>query len=380
MSLNIIMASKRFVVGLPNEVMHGEKRVILLPEAVSRLSSDAFDVRVEYGYGSQLGLSDDDYTRAGAILCRQAEAWQQADIVLKYKAPVSEEFRFFRPGLTVAALMHAEGDPELTEALVKAKMSAYAYEFFEDDDGRFPLGVANGTIAGVQAALYGVHYMQSHLGGLGKLPLPKWCGADPVKCVVIGSGNVGRAAAETLIGVGACVTMLCSSEISSAQTKAYFDGLGKNINVQVNSLDVLTRLAPTTDILIGAILISTFDTPAMVSAEIIRSMQPGSVVVDATAGYGGGYMPTFDKMTSLAEPVMVRYGVLHCKIDNLPAAVPLSAVQVANKIYAPHIHRLVEGMRSGQPQSIYTKGLIVNQGVIVHSELSRHVVNWGRFG
>lgn len=374
------MTSKQFVVGLPKEVLLGEKRVILLPESVARLSADAFDVRVEQGYGDKLGISDNNYVRAGGALCTQVDAWQEADIVLKYKAPIPEEFKYFRPGLTVAALMHAEGDPELTEALVKAKMSAYAYEFFEDDDGRFPLGVANGAIAGVQAALYGIHHLQSHLGGLGKLPLPEWCGADPVRCIVIGSGNVGRAAAETLIGVGARVTILCSSEASSAQAKAYFESRYKEIDVQVNSPESLAQLAPTADILIGAILISTFDTPAMVSAAIIRSMQPGSVVIDATAGYGGGYMPTFDRMTSLAEPVMTKFGVLHCKIDNLPAAAPLSAVQVANKIYTPHLHKLVGGLRGGQPHSTYTKGLIVSHGVIAHPELSRHAVSWGSFG
>ncbi|AXF24424.1 hypothetical protein CUJ89_29450 [Burkholderia pyrrocinia] len=360
------------IVGVPKEVRGGERRVILLPRTVRLLVDRGWHVVVERGAGHGIGIDDLAYEEAGARVSDAEAVWTSSDIVLKYKAPVPDEFRFFRPGLVLAGILHAEGDPELTKALLDSRVTAYSYEFFQTEDGGFPLAVAGGRIAGRMAALYGIWLLQSHHGGVGKLPGLTGEGVEPVRCVVIGSGNVGASATDVLRALGCHVTLLTSGVAGLDKARARFGVDQDDLWIDINAPEVLADCVARADLVIGAILVSTFDTPPMMTEEMVRSMRPGAVLVDATAGYGGGYMPSFDRLSELPSPSFVKHGVVHCKIDNYPAAVPTTAVQLVNDIYTPYLMALLDSLRSGEEEPISRRGMVTHAGQIRHPEVLRH--------
>jgi alanine dehydrogenase len=361
-------AVPNLAIGMPKELLPSERRVLMLPSTVAKFSQAGFKVHVERGAGQGVVVLDDAYEQAGAVLSSAQEVWQ-CDAVFKYKAPTASEFRHFRKGLVVAGILHVEGDMPLAEALVASNATAYSYEFFRDSTGRFPLAAGGGRIAGRMAALCAIGLLHSHAGGMGKLPGMESAGAEMVTATVIGSGNVGTAAAVALTSIGCAVTVLTSNERSRLATSLM--GFG-SLNIKVNTPETLSECVRRSDIVIGAILISTYDTPPMVTHEMVRSMRPGSVLLDATAGYGGGYMPTFDRNTSLSQPSFVRDGVVHCKIDNFPAAVPITAVQVVNQLYPRYLIALAKSLAGGEQDPISASGLMIDRGKIVHPELERH--------
>jgi alanine dehydrogenase len=361
-------STRSLTIGMPKEVLPSERRVLMLPPTVARLSQAGFKVHVERSAGDGVQVSDSAYESAGATLSSAEEVWR-SDAVFKYKAPTPAEYRHFREGLVVAGILHVEGDIPLADALVASKATAYSYEFFQDIGGRFPLAAAGGQIAGRMAAIYAIGLLQAHVGGMGKLPGMSSVGADAVTATVIGSGNVGTAAALTLVALGCSVTVLTSTERARIAASVMESG---SLRVSVNSLEGLSECVRQSDIVIGAILVSTYDTPPMVTHEMVRSMRRGSVLVDATAGYGGGYMPTFDRNTSLGQPHFVREGVVHCKIDNFPAAVPITAVQVVNNLYPPYLIALARSLAGHEKDPVSASGLMIDHGQIVHPELIRH--------
>ncbi|MBP0714295.1 hypothetical protein ABXK61_13330 [Burkholderia sola] len=360
------------MVGVPKEVRGGERRVILLPRTVRMLVDRGWNVVVERGAGHGIGIDDRAYEEAGARVNDAEAVWTSSDIVLKYKAPVPDEYRFFRPGLVLAGILHAEGDPELTKALLDSQITAYSYEFFQTADGGFPLAVAGGRIAGRMAALYGIWLLQSHHGGVGKLPGLTGEGVEPVRCVVIGAGNVGASATDALRALGCHVTLLTSGAAGLDKARAQFGVDQDDFRIDINTPELLAGCVMCADLVIGAILVSTFDTPPMMTEEMVRSMRPGAVLVDATAGYGGGYMPSFDRLTGLPSPSFVKDGVVHCKIDNYPAAVPATAVQLVNDIYTPYLMALLDSLRSGEEEPISRRGMVTHAGQIMHPEVLRH--------
>ncbi len=196
-------------IGFPRE-SGSERRTILTPALARQLTSAGFTVTAEPGIGAGVFTGDDEYAAAGACLTGPDEAWS-APLVLRYKSPDPRDLRRLRPGQHVGALFHAEGDPDLLTALRESGATAWSYELLAED-GRFPLGRPGGQIAGIQAVLAGAAALQGP-GGRGVL-LGMAEGAEPASVVVIGSGNVGSAAAETAAALGARVTMLTRCESS----------------------------------------------------------------------------------------------------------------------------------------------------------------------
>ena len=198
-------------IGAPRETARGEVRALLTPATVKYLREQGFVTHAEHGYGEAVGHSDGEYEAAGAVLCDRRCAWD-CPVILKYKAPIPEEFQRFVAGRIVAAIFHAEGDRALTEALVRTGVTAYSFEFFEDDQGDFPLMAAGGAIAGHQAVLFASYHLQRQHGGRGILLSHTGDFASRAQVLVIGSGHVGSAAADIASRMGAEVTVLCSNE------------------------------------------------------------------------------------------------------------------------------------------------------------------------
>ena len=193
------------IVSLLRERRPGELRVLLLPEDAARLCKICW-LQVETGAGLGLGIPDDAYAHAGARIICGEDAWASADLLLKLKAPSVAEVRRIRRCASIAALFHAEGNPDVVAELLARDITAYSFEYFQNDDGSFPLMAATGEIAGRMAVIYAAYHLQSHLDGSG-ISLPACTHAPAAKVAVIGYGNAGRAAAAAALALGAEVTV-----------------------------------------------------------------------------------------------------------------------------------------------------------------------------
>ena len=275
------------------------------------------------------------------------------------------------PRQHIAALFHAEGDVDLLTALQKCGATAWSYEFVTEH-GRFPLGRPGGRIAGIQAVLAGAHALQSP-AGRGVL-LAAVDGADNANVVVIGSGNVGAAAAHTAAVLGANVTVLTRGETSR---RDYLRRAPAGVRVLVNTRKALLACLAEADLVIGAILVSTYDTPPMIDQADLAVMRPGAVIVDATCGYGPGYLPTAGPVQAPGDPPRQVAGILHVKIDVLPALVPVTstAAYVANA--APYLKRLARTALLGVPDPAIEAAQIACAGHLVHPVLIQHARIYG---
>lgn len=351
-------------IGFPRE-SGTERRTILTPALARQLTSARFTVIAEQGIGAGVFTSDAEYATAGACLATPEETWA-APLVLRYKSPDPQELRRLKAGQHVGALFHAEGDPDLLTALLESGATAWSYEFIAED-GRFPLGRPGGRIAGIQSVLAGAAALQAP-GGRGVL-LGLADGAAPASVVIIGTGNVGSAAAEAAAALGARVTMLARCESSRA---AYCGRAPAGAQVLVNTRKVLLECLADADLVIGAILVSTWDTPAMITEDDLRVMRPGAVIVDATCGYGPGYLPTAGPVQASGALPREVAGVLHVKLDMLPALVPVTATSAYVANAAPYLERLARTALQGTQDPAIEAARIATGGRLVHPVTVQH--------
>lgn len=356
------------IVSLLRERRPGERRALLLPHDAARLC-EICDLQVETGTGRGLGIPDSAYARAGARITSTQAAWGSADFLLKLKAPTAGEAQQIRRGASIAALFHAEGTPDVVAVLLAREICAYSFEYFQDDHGAFPLMAATGEIAGQMAVIYAAYHLQSHLDGSG-VSLPACACAPGAQVAVIGYGNAGRAAAKTALALGADVTVYTLHGTPDGDlggwTATRFRRLG-----DPGSIDGLAQA----DVIIGAIRVSTYDTPAIVTAGIVRRMRPGSVIVDVTAGFGPGYIQTSARLTSLETPYYLVGGVKHIKIRTLPLGVHRTAAAQISQTYTPYICRLIASLQEGSPDPAGRRGMIIAGGKILNSQVRRHYEN-----
>lgn len=356
-------------ISILKERRSGEKRVILLPDAARQFAERGFRVLVEDDAGLLAGFENAAYEAAGATIVDCDTAWSESNVVFKYKAPGPEEYRHFRPGLHLASFMHAEGNLAMVEAMRASGMSAYALEFFRTERGDYPVPVSDNEISGKLAVLLAAYHLQSHMGGSGTL-LVDVPGAPRPKVVVIGYGNAGGAAARLAAAMGADVTVFGSRWEG---LRRFMAGMPANVRCALNEPQAFEEAVLEADVVIGAILISTYDTPPMLGDDLVRRMKPGSVIVDVTCGYGQGYMPSFTHLTTYDEPFYVRHGVLHCKIDAMPASVPMTAARATSSNVWRYLLSLAQSACEGMPDATSRNGCVVAQGKVVHPEVERHI-------
>ena len=356
-------------IGLAKEVMVGEKRVLLTPESIAYFVSNGYKVYVENDAGRNAGFDNCEYSRIGATIVSQKEVWELSDIVVKFKAPQKEEYDFLRDKQIIGAFMHAEGNPELLKILCQKKIRAFAFEFFMTEDRIFPMSLIDSEIAGKLAMVYGMYHLQSHLGGAGVLLSPV-IGVPVPKVVVIGYGNAGNAAIRVAEALGLRVSVFGRSP---ERLRKYQATVNTNVKCYVYEPEIFETEIMDADLVIGAIQISTYDTPALLTEQLVKKMKKGSMIIDVTCGYGAGFMPTFDKFTSFNEPVYEKFGVLHCKIDLLPAAVPKTTTQGVSKHITPYLFKWINSFKEGVKDDISFAGMVTDNGFVVHPEVKRHL-------
>jgi alanine dehydrogenase len=358
------------VIGFPRESTPKDRRTLLTPTVARALARAGFTVIAEQAIATGIGCPDAVLRGTGVRFADTSGVWS-APLVLRYKSTDPDDLALLTRRQSIGALFHAEGDPRLLTALTTAGVTAYSYEFLAEA-GRFPLGTPGGQIAGIQSVLLGAQALQSPAGRgvlLGGVP-----GAEPTRVVVIGCGNVGAAAARAAAALGARVTVLVRSEASA---ESYAPGAPYGVHVEVNTPELLTSLLAQADLVIGAILVSTFDTPPMITESDLAAMQAGAVIVDATCGYGEGYLPTAGPVQAPGDPPRVVGGVLHVKLDTLPALVPRTASQAYTANAAPYLVRLAHVALHDVDDPVITSACIARNGALVHPICQQHAAYFG---
>ncbi len=363
----MLLGKKMKKISILKETINGENRVILLPQDIKEFT-EKYQVLVEKNAGINLGYKDEDYISNGAIIASKEECWE-SDFILKYKAPTKEEYKYLNENTHIGAIFHAEGNFDLIKELKEKKVTAYTYEFIETKDGYFPMAYPGGEIAGKMAIMYANFFQQIQYGGAGKA-LFAVRGASRSKIAVIGYGNVGGAAIKLASELGNEVYVFASNINKLKKNSVYLD---ENIHCLESTLENLERVLPEMDVIIGAILISTYDTEPIITKEIFNKLKKGTVVVDVTCGYGSGYIPSIDKYTNLKEPIYISdNGIVCCKIDNLPSAYSKTTTEAYSSNAKEWLLKLVEHDLDNKNLKEIENGKIIDHGSITHHVIKEH--------
>ncbi len=315
------------IIGVPKEIKQQENRVSLLPSAAYQLTKRGHRVLVERGAGVGSGYPDADYEQAGAIMLGEhAAIFAEADLIIKVKEPLPEEYALLRRGQILFTYLHLAANRALTEALAVSGATCIAYETVEINH-RLPLLEPMSEIAGRMSIIMGGYFLAKHQGGAGVL-LGGVPGVLPGKVVVIGGGSSGVNAARMATGLGADVTIL---EVDLERMR-FLDITMHTAHTLFSSEAHLTSLLPTVDLLIGAVLVPGARAPKLITREMLKQMRPGSVLVDIAIDQGG--CAETSRPTTHHDPVYVEEGVTHYCVANMPGAYARTATQaLANTTY-----------------------------------------------
>ena len=345
-------------VGLIKEIKIKESRVGLTPDGVAALISGGHGVFVEHGAGLGSGFSDQTYLDAGASIVGTEQAWAQ-ELIVKVKEPVETEYRYLKQQI-VFTYFHLAGIPKaLTEALLMAKTSAVAYETLEDQNGRLPLLAPMSAVAGNMATQMGGHYLAAYHGGKGVL-LGSVLGRRHGRVLIIGDGVVGQHAARTAVGLGANVTIVGLFPENAARLQRE---ISPDIEFIVSTPEAIADHIRTADLVVGAVLTHGARAPHVVTEAMVRSMQPGSVIVDVSIDQGGCVETAL--ATTHDAPVYQKHGVLHYCVANMPGAYPRTSTLALTDATLPYVLMLADrGVAALQQHAGLIKALNTHQGYI----------------
>lgn len=323
------------IIGVPKEIKDHETRVGCVPSMAAALVEHGHRVLVQTQAGVGSSITDQEYAEAGAtILGTAAEVWDRADLVVKVKEPQPSEYQFFRPGLILFTYLHLAPLPELTEALVEARVSAVAYETIREKDGSLPLLTPMSEVAGRMAVQVGAVYLEQPNGGRGILMggIP---GVAPANVLVIGGGVVGHNAAKIACGLGANVTVIDRNLDRLRELDDIYSNAICTLASNTHTVRENVRIA---DLVIGAVLIPGAAAPKIVRADMVKTMKPGSVIVDVAIDQGGCVETAH--ATTHTDPIYYVDGVLHYCVSNMPAAVPHTSTLGLTNATVPYLLEL----------------------------------------
>jgi len=320
------------IIGVPKEIKNNENRVAITPAGVEALVSAGHKVVIENNAGLGSGITNEEYEKAGAeILPTPADVFAAADMIMKVKEPLPPEYPLFKEGQILFTYLHLAPEPELTRALMEKKVVGIAYETIQLPNGSLPLLTPMSEVAGRMAVQIGARFLEKPQGGRGML-LGGVPGVPPAEVVILGGGVVGTNAAKMAMGMGAHVTILDKS----ADRLKYLDDVffGRITTVMSNSYNIAEAVKKA-DLLIGAVLIPGARAPKLVTEEMVKSMKPGSVIVDVAIDQGGS-IATIDRVTTHQDPVYVKHGVVHYAVANMPGAVPRTSTFALTNVTLPY--------------------------------------------
>ncbi|WP_339232934.1 alanine dehydrogenase [Bacillus sp. PS237] len=318
------------IIGVPKEIKNNENRVALTPGGVSQLISNGHRVLVETGAGLGSGFENEAYESAGAeIIADPKQVWD-AEMVMKVKEPLPEEYVYFRKGLVLFTYLHLTAEPELAQALKDKGVTAIAYETVSE--GRtLPLLTPMSEVAGRMAAQIGAQFLEKPKGGKGIL-LAGVPGVSRGKVTIIGGGVVGTNAAKMAVGLGADVTII---DLNADRLRQLDDIFGHQIKTLISNPVNIADAVAEADLLICAVLIPGAKAPTLVTEEMVKQMKPGSVIVDVAIDQGG-IVETVDHITTHDQPTYEKHGVVHYAVANMPGAVPRTSTIALTNVTVPY--------------------------------------------
>jgi len=323
------------IIAVPKEIKNNENRVALTAAGTEILKKAGHQILIEKNAGKGSGISDQDYKEAGAeIIADKKELFDRAEMIIKVKEPLKEEYNLFKEGQILFTYLHLAADQELTEALKERGVTAVAYETVQTEDGELPLLTPMSEVAGRLSVQAAASFLEKPKGGSGML-LGGVPGVKPAKVVVIGGGIVGRNAAKISLGMGADVTIM---DIKQSTMRYIDDTFPCGIKTIMSNQSHVAEEVKEADVVIGAVLIPGAKAPNLVTEEMIKTMTNGSVVVDVAIDQGGCIEGTYP--TTHDDPVFTKHGVIHYSVANMPGAVARTSTFALTNATLPYIKKL----------------------------------------
>ena len=351
------------LIGVPKEIKNHEYRVGLTPESVAELIAAKQKVLVETGAGQGIGATDADYRNAGAKISKTAKAiFDKADMIIKVKEPQPNECAMLRPGQILYTYLHLAPDPAQTKALLKSGAICIAYETVTNDQGELPLLKPMSQVAGRLAIQAGAVALQKEHKGRGVL-LGGVPGVAPGKVVIIGGGVVGFNAAQMAVGLQADVTILDRDPDVMEDLSNHFEARAQVIR---STPSVLADLVKTADLVVGAVLIPGAAAPQLITRKMLKTMQPGAVLVDVAIDQGGCFETS--KATTHADPTYIVDDIVHYCVANMPGAVARTSTYALNAVTVTHAKAIAtKGWKHALTDNPHLKnGLNVAEGKLTY--------------
>lgn len=356
-------------IGIPKEISFQERRVALVPEAVSLLVSNGHRVRIEHEAGLGANFSDHDYSEAGAEICHNPQQIYECDIILKVAPPIEEEIDMMVGNQTfISALQLVTQPKQILQKLIAKKITAIAWDYVRDEEGVFSTVRTMGEIAGTTSILIAGELLSSFSSGKGMM-LGGIAGVQPTEVVIIGAGTVGEFATRSALGLGASVKVF---DNSLSRLRRLQNDLGSRVYTSIIQPKVLAKAIRRADVVIGALRGPIGQSPCVVDERMIESMKQGSVVVDVSIDQGGCFETS--KVTNHNEPTFVKHGVVHYCVPNIASRVSRTASFALSNIFSPLI--LEMGDKGGVPELIrsqkgFRNGVYIFRGILTNEVLGK---------
>ena len=319
------------IIGIPKEIKNNENRVGMTPAGVFELCKRGHKVFVQHTAGMGSGFSDNEYLTAGAVILPTIEeVYATAEMIIKVKEPIKPEYELIKEGQLLFTYFHFASDEELTHAMIKSGAVCLAYETVRKEDGSLPLLIPMSEVAGRMAVQEGARFLEKPQGGKGIL-LGGVPGVKPAKVLILGGGVVGTHSALLAAGAGADVTIV---DISLPRLRYLSEILPKNVKTLYSSEHNIKEELPSTNLIIGSVLIPDDKAPHLITKEMLKMMQPGTVMVDVAIDQGGCFETSH--ATSHSEPVYTVDGVVHYAVANIPGAVPYTSTLALTNATLPY--------------------------------------------
>ncbi len=354
-------------IGIPKEIKNNENRVGMTPAGVAELVRHGHEVYVQHTAGEGSGFADEAYVKAGATIVPTIEdAYGVADMIVKIKEPIAPEYPLVKKGQLVFTYFHFACDKALTDAMLKSRGVCLAYETVETAHHTLPLLLPMSEVAGRMATINGAYYLQKTKGGKGKLicGVP---GVKPVKVLVLGGGIVGQAAARVAAGMGANVVI---ADISLPRLRELSVTMPPNVDTLYSSRHNIERELGDVDIVVGAVLVPGDKAPRLITRDMLRLMEPGTVLVDVAIDQGGCFETSHP--TTHSDPVYEVDGILHYAVANIPGAVPNTSTWALTNATLKYATALADkGWRKAcHDDEALARGLNIIDGHIVYKAVA----------
>ncbi|CAO4842596.1 MAG: Alanine dehydrogenase [Holosporales bacterium] len=355
------------IIGVPKEVKNNEYRVGLVPSSVRELIQKGHRVYVETNAGTEIGFSDDIYVQAGATILQTAqEIFDQSDMIVKVKEPQPQECAMLREDQILFTYLHLAPDPVQAKGLMDSKCVAIAYETVTDDRGGLPLLAPMSEVAGRMSVQVGAWMLEKNQGGRGLL-LGGVPGVEPAFVTVLGGGVVGVNAAKIALGMGADVTIVDRNLNRLKELDFMFQG---HVKTRYSTVENIEKLVSQSDLVVGAVLVVGASAPKLVTKDMLKKMNPGSVMVDVAIDQGGCFETS--RPTSHTNPYYEVDGIMHYCVTNMPGAVARTSAQALNNATLPFVMKLAKkGANALYEDKHLLNGLNVYKGNIAHPVVAK---------